>query len=144
LTSNAKVTLHILFKPVEEFSLLNKDKTFHMNYFKEILEKITHFSFCRGIRQKRGRRSDLTYFKYPFRRCQSENCLLWFKDKADSSVPKYPVLNSSTGLKRMCKVTLALEVKDKVKGSRLWPSTPKYCLFVIIKAFLFFFPLLMT
>jgi hypothetical protein len=95
LTSNAKVTLHILFKPVEEFSLLNKDKTFHVNYFKEILEKITHFSFCRGIRQKRGRRSDLTYFKYPFRRCQSENCLLWFKDKADSSVPKYPVTQCS-------------------------------------------------
>jgi hypothetical protein len=38
---------------------------------------------------------DLTYFKYPFRRCQSENCLLWFKDKADSSVPKYPVTQCS-------------------------------------------------
>lgn len=66
-----------------------------MDYFKEILEKITHFSFCRGIRQKRGRRSDLTYFKCPFRRCQSENCLLWFKDEADSSVPKYPVTQCS-------------------------------------------------
>lgn len=66
-----------------------------MDYFTEILEKIAHFSFCRGIRQKRGRRSDLTYFRYPFRRFQSENCLLWFKDEADSSVPKYPVTQCS-------------------------------------------------
>lgn len=89
LTMKGKMTLNIVFKPVEEFSIINVEKDgINRDRFIEILDKITNYSFCPGIEKRNmrscRRRSDIIFFNYPFKHCQSDSCQVWYgvKDEA--------------------------------------------------------------
>lgn len=83
LMSNGKVTLNIIFRSIEKFSVKYKNEGINIKNLIEILDRITTYSFCIGIKRNMWKRlrknTGVQYLKYPFRRYQSVNCPVWFK-----------------------------------------------------------------